>query len=103
MPPKNIENIPGMHFYVVDKDENVIGSVGKIDSIDIETEENCLYADEPPIILSARSYEVSFTTNRIGLKQFLAIITGKKITNNWLKMHGYRMVRTDRRKKRRRK
>lgn len=53
------------------------------------------YADEEEIVKKLNSCEATFTLDTIDINRltWLSLIHGRKVTNNWLKMHGGVMIR----------
>ena len=76
MPPKNIELSGGTLYW---SDGNIHIDEGLVEVIENEPIE--------PIIIPPRSAEINLTAT-IDYRTWLSLLLGKRVTNNWLKMHG---------------
>ena len=92
MPPKNIEILSGTLYL---NDEPIMN----IDKCDLVCEEP-IYANELPKAMKfSEPKEVTIENVKINRNTLLSILLGRKVTNNWLKMHGGIMTRKKGRKK----
>ncbi len=76
MPPKNIELTSGTLYW---SDVNVPIDEGLIEVTESESIE--------PIIIQPKSAEINLTAT-MDYHTWLSLLLGKRVTNNWLKMHG---------------
>lgn len=92
MPPKDIEILSGTLYL---NNEPIM----KLDKCDLVCEEP-IYADELPKVMKfSESKEVTIENVKINRNTLLSLLYGRKITNNWLKIHGGVMTRKKGRKK----
>lgn len=92
MPPKDIEILSDT-LYLNNE------SIMKLDKCDLVCEEP-IYADELPKVMKfSESKEVTIENVKINRNTLLSLLYGRKVTNNWLKMHGGVMSRKKGRKR----
>ena len=87
MPTKNVQFAGGTLYFGDPETDEILGEINDVKEVKMETEESSV--DTKKFHLGGEAtITCEFDRNSI-----LSIIYGKKITNNWLKMHGGVMSR----------
>ena len=66
----------------------------------VETSQYDVKVDLPKRFFDNETFTITFDKHYINLNLLLSVLNGRKITNNWLKMHGGIMTRKGKGRKR---